>query len=179
MQNTRTNVSITFGLILVIGFFAVSGFISYWNTRVLTANSSMVTHTHEVITSIDSVTTLMKDAETAQRGFIITGDEAYLQPYLSAITAVGTRLQSLEALIDDNPGQQTRIPVVRSYIDLKFGELAESIEVRRTVGFEAARKIVATDRGKNAMDNLRKELSEIKEVEQELRALRLAEMKEA
>ena len=83
-QNLKSEIPILLGLPAIILFFVGSGFVSYWNIRILSRNTAQIMHTHEVILSLDNLLSAMKDAETGQRGFLITGDEKYLTPYDTA-----------------------------------------------------------------------------------------------
>jgi len=167
------------GLAAVVGFFVVSGLISYLNTRTLNRGIEQVTRTHEVLVALDDVVSLLKDAETGQRGFVITGDERYLVPYSAALIRVEERISDVERLTRDNPTQQARIPLLRTQVGVKLRELDETITLRRTQGFEAARAVVVTDRGKAAMEASRAQVELMEEGERALRLERMAEMKSA
>ena len=114
-----------------------------------------VAHTYAVTTELAEMLSTLLDAETGQRGFLITGEDRYLAPYTTAIAAVREHIDSVAALTADNPEQQTDVTRIRTLAAEKLAELEESISVRRTVGFAAAQRIVATDRGKRTMDELR------------------------
>ena len=79
--SAQRNYRLVLGLVATILFFAVSGGVAYLNTRTLGDGATLVTHTHEVLSALDDVFGYVKDAETGQRGYIITGDESYLEPY--------------------------------------------------------------------------------------------------
>src|SRR5262249_7788438 len=103
-----------------------------------------------------------------QRGFIITGDASYLEPYQSALTAIKTTFGDLKQLTLDNPNHQRRWAAMAPLIDSKLAELRETIELRRTQGFDAALKVVQSNAGKSIMDQLR---SIATEADQEAQAL--------
>jgi CHASE3 domain sensor protein len=63
-----------------------------------TLSERWVTHTHQVLSAIEAVSSELKDAETGQRGYLLTSKEAYLEPYLSALSNVPVRLHELERL---------------------------------------------------------------------------------
>jgi CheY-like chemotaxis protein/CHASE3 domain sensor protein len=175
----RTNLPLALGLAAMIVFFLGSGLVSYRNSKFLADDAEMVAHTHEVITSLELIISMMKDAETGQRGFVITGDERYLQPYLSAKAGIDQTVARVESLTADNPDHIAQIAPVKQHIHAKFAELEETINLRRTQGFEAARDIVVTDRGRTEMDLLRAKVSEMEKAEYVLREKRLAAMKDA
>jgi len=174
-----TGLSLIIGLGTMILFFIVSGVVSYSNIRTIYSDAQLVTHTHEVLISLSDVLSLVKDAETGQRGFIITGDDNYLALQTIAAGRITERINDIQQLTADNPRQQARIPILRSRIKSKLDELEETISVRRTNGFDAAREIVLTDRGKIAMDEIRGLVSEMENEEKRLRQSRLAEMTSA
>lgn len=166
-------------LVATLLFFVVSGIVSYLNTSTLTNNALLVTHTHEVLTALSDVLSLMKDAETGQRGYVITGDTAYLEPYASAGTQIEERLNDLQKLIRDNPAQQARLSTLRARIKVKQEELKNSLSIREKDGFEPAREAILSDRGKMAMDAIRAQVEEMRDEERDLRRARLLEMDNA
>ncbi|WP_020473594.1 response regulator [Zavarzinella formosa] len=163
-------------LAFVLSLFLASGFVSYFNTRTLSQGARQVAHTQEVLSALDDVLSLAKDSETGQRGFLITGDDRYLAPYSTALTRIDERVGEVERLTDDNPAQQARIPVLRARINVKLRELEETITLRRATGFEAAKAVVVSDRGKNAMDEIRTQVMAMQQEEKTLLARRLDEL---
>ncbi len=178
-QTAKHDPSIMFGLVAIILFFAASGGISYWNIHILYDDAQRVAHTHEVILSLENLQSLVKDAETGQRGFLLTGDEKYLAPYTASLTAIEEGLSNAQRLTMDNEAQQGRIPNLREHIRVKMAELRETIFLRRSKGFDAARALVVTDRGKGEMDSIRTIIGTMQQQERLLRRQRLAEMEKA
>src|SRR5690625_6394570 len=72
------------GYAAMLALMAIVGIVSFTNTSALVTNSEWVEHTHEVITETDAVLASLSDAEAGQRGFVITGVQAYLEPYTAA-----------------------------------------------------------------------------------------------
>ena len=178
-RQNRADLPLFTGLAAVVGFFIVSGIVAYWNTRTLSRNAQQIAHTHEVLTTLDDIQSLMKDAETGQRGYILTGDSRYLEPHTLAVVRMKDKLNEVERLTVDNHDQQARIPLLRDLITAKLAELDETITLRRTQGFDAAQKIVATDRGKATMDGIRDQAELMEREERELRSRRFGEMESA
>ncbi len=160
---TRTGIAL--GLFGALSLFVVIGLISCLNTRTLSQEAESVTHTHEVLSALDDILSLAKDAETGQRGYVITGDEQYLKPYHEAAERIYERIDELARLTGDSGEQQQRIPVLQSRVDAKFNELKESIELRREEGFDAAQKLVLSDAGKNAMEAIRLQVTTMEQAE--------------
>ena len=180
-SSSRTKVELwtTIGLALVLAFFLISGVTAYRNIEVLRTDSEKIWHTHEVLVSLDDLLSTTQDAETGQRGYLLTGNDRYLQPYQNAVSAVGSRIEEVASLTKDNPTQQANLGPLKLHIDAKLGELAETIELRRTKGAEAALAVVTTDRGKVEMDAIRTQLDVMRQEENRLRDIRLAEMDSA
>src|ERR1700748_1697916 len=76
------------GVAAALLFFLVSGAVSYSNVQTLQADNDKIVHSHDVIAALDSLLALVEDAETGQRGFLLTGSDRYLQPYDNAVPKV-------------------------------------------------------------------------------------------
>lgn len=161
--------SITFIFLLVIAL------IGHYQSKKISDSEQWVTHTHEVLTALEGVTSELKDAETGQRGYLLTSEKAYLEPYHSGLINAPARLQELEALIADNPQQQLRTAQIRILADKKLAELAETVQLHRSGKLEAAIALVKNDLGKNLMDEVRVVIEEIRADEKILLEERLAQ----
>ena len=167
---------VSIGLLAVFGFFLVSGAVAYFNIRTLWEDNQQIVHSHQVISVLDETLSTMKDAETGQRGYLLTDNEHYLEPYNAALTAIKVQLDQLSRLTRDNAKQQERIGPLQQHIEAKLAELAQTIELRRSKSLDAALAVVVTDRGKIEMDAVRAQLSLMDQEEADLREKRLAEM---
>ncbi|MBW8828359.1 MAG: CHASE3 domain-containing protein [Burkholderiales bacterium] len=175
----------TFGRKIALGF-AVSfllllgiGIVAYRGIDSLTRTSHLVTHTHNVLEHIAGLLSQIKDAETGQRGFVITGDEAYLEPYHSAIGSTTKLIKELRDLTADNPNQQKRIDTADSLVAAKLAELKRTIDLRRQAGLEPTIKVVGGGEGKRAMDDLRRVAEQMEHEERELLKQRAEEVEAA
>jgi methyl-accepting chemotaxis protein len=142
--------------------------ISYRNTDHLIENDAWVAHTHQVRLELADLLSELKDAETGQRGYLITGDDNYLAPYQSALGSIKLTFDDLRKLTADNPDQQRRLTAISPLIDGKLAELKQTIDLRRTQGFDAAAKVVVSNLGKNQMDQVRALLAEADQEERDL-----------
>lgn len=156
------------GFAVPLALMAGIGAVSFTNTQHLVKTSDMVEHTHEVLGSTDGILSSLKDAETGQRGYLITGVDAYLAPYTAAQTDVQTHIDAVRKLTSDNAAQQGRIGDLEPLVAAKFAEMQETIDVRDDDGFEAAQAIVVSDKGKVVMDQIRALLDEIRGDEEAL-----------
>jgi methyl-accepting chemotaxis protein len=160
------------GYALALVMLAIIGATSYWHITRLIDAAGLKTHTYEVLQSLESLLSSLKDAETGQRGYIITGEDRYLEPYSAAVTMLGQITKNLRTLTADNLNQQRRLDVLEPWIAAKLAELKETIDLRKGSGFEAALQVVRIDTGKKIMDDARKVVSEMGEEETLLLRLR-------
>ncbi len=141
--------------ISVLFALAANTAVSIYNVSELIGNDIFVDHSRQVLAQLNLLLSDLKDAETGQRGFLLTEDESYLQPYLLSRTNAPARLQTLKSLSANNTNRLARLAEIEQAITDKFSELEFSIEVRKHVGCEAARSIVMLGYGKTKMDDIR------------------------
>jgi len=138
----------------------VVGVTSYQSTAKLTETAAWVTRTYQVRALLADLQSTLKDAETGQRGFLITGAPRYLDPYQAALKTIDSELAALKQLIIV-PTQQQRMEQLQPLIAAKLAELKQTIDLRRDQGFEPARRVVLTDKGKLVMDQIRALVAEM------------------
>jgi PAS domain S-box-containing protein len=119
-----------------------------------------IARTHQLIEGLEQTLSLAQGMETGQRGYIITGKQEYLQPYLRAVPRIDPQVNAVQSLLDDDAERQ-RLVALRSLLVKKQAELASSIDLRRTKGFDAAQAAVANGEGKLFMDRARKIVDEM------------------
>ena len=146
-------ISVGFSLTMVI--VLVLGVISYRSSRFLLQSGQQVTHTHDVLRQIDLVLSTLKDAETGQRGYLLTGIDRFLEPYTAAVQRVNADIDELRRLTADNAAQQRRLDAIQPLVKNKLDVLVENIDLRRQRGLDAAAAAVKTERGKRIMDDIR------------------------
>jgi signal transduction histidine kinase len=147
---------------LLVGVLAMDG------ARRARAVTAWVDHTHQVIETADVLQTRIVDAETAQRGFLITGDEQFLGPAEGAREDVARALASLRALTRDNPSQQARLDSLDPVVARRFGFIAEGIRLRRSAGLPAAAEFMRRGGGRVAMDEARALVGRVRSEENRL-----------
>jgi len=99
---------------------------------------------------------MLKDAETGGRGYLITGEERYLEPYRNSLPAIQRDIDELRNLTADNANQQRRLDSLEPLVSEKLGVLKETITLRKEKGLQAALQVVLSDKGKTIMDEIRK-----------------------
>ncbi|WP_315388368.1 response regulator [uncultured Stenotrophomonas sp.] len=166
-------------LLAVMVFFLGSGYLAGKNIQTIREGSALVIRSQETMNAMGDVLSAVQDAETGQRGYLLTGDESYLEPYRTALAVASTRLEAMESALADDPAQRDRLKLLARRVQDKLDELHETIELRRTQGFEAALAVVNSNSGKAAMDDIRARLAAMRAIELDKRAERLAEMESA
>ena len=173
---SRTELWTAFGLAVVLAFFVTSAIIAYRNVEMLRGNSQRIWHTHDVMMALNELMALTQDAETGQRGFLLTGKSDYLKPYEIAASESASRIETVRDLTRDNPTQQSNIKTLERQITAKFEELEETVRLRRDGSQAEALAVVDTDRGKIEMDAIRRQIEAMRNEEDRQRDLRLSEM---
>jgi methyl-accepting chemotaxis protein len=164
------------GAIPIAAAIVLSGAVSFGYNYLLKESGKAVDHTFLVLSKIDATSLRLQDAETGQRGFIITGEDAYLAPLFAAEDQIVRELSDLDGLISDNAEQSTRIATLQGLASAKFHELKDTIETRRPDGFESARLFVLHSSGKEMMDRMRSITGEMREKEHGLLDMRLSHL---
>ncbi len=127
-----------------------------------------VLHTHDVLEESGLLLSYMVDAETGQRGFLLTHQDHYLKPYIVGISQARLSLNRLRTLTIDNSSQQIRLNSIEKLMTKKFDELRDTIELTRNDKGDEALTIVKSNVGKHFMDDIRGVLHEFKAEEQRL-----------
>ncbi|HLX23660.1 MAG TPA: CHASE3 domain-containing protein [Usitatibacter sp.] len=140
---------------MLLVFFAANIALDASNVERLRVQSEWVVHTRAVRGALEAVISLVKDAETSQRGYLITGNDSYLGPYRGALDAIEPAFSTLSDLIADNPEQQATLAELRAHVKAKLDELEHTIALRRERGFDPAREVVMSDVGMVEMARIR------------------------
>jgi len=152
---TKVRIGLGTTLLAVI----VLGGITYRNAQRLIDTSHSVEHTWEVREELQDTFFSIVQAESSSRGFVITGNERYLDPYYVATSQIGNRLAHLQELLAAEHQQQATFQILQDTIRLKLELQEETIRTRRKQGDDAATKLVMSGRGKTLMDEIRRVVS--------------------
>jgi signal transduction histidine kinase/DNA-binding response OmpR family regulator/CHASE3 domain sensor protein len=167
------------GFLLALIAVMVIALLSYQSLQVTAASSTSLAQTIEVLARLNSVLSTLKDAETGQRGYLLTGKDSYLEPFLTAKAALPGEFNALRGLFADSPEQKRRLDELESLSALKMGELGETVDLRRAGQADAALAAVLTDRGKIYMDRVRAAVANLDSMERQQIAQRGQEWRNA
>ncbi|MFN4117326.1 CHASE3 domain-containing protein [Acidovorax sp.] len=112
-------------------------------------------------TAVNTLLQSMLDAETGQRGYLLTGDESYLEPYDKAVGSVQTNLDRLRAQFMSSPADMQEFALLSRQISRKLAEMELSLRLRRQGNEDAWKFILHTDVGKEHMQAIRKHAQEL------------------
>ena len=158
-----TKIGSGFALALVI--MVIIGAVAHRSIGTLTETAGWVDHTHIVLERLATLIQALVDAETGQRGYIITGENNYLEPYQASFGVIDKDVRDLRELTKDNANQQHRLDLLQPMVAERIASLKEGVALRKEKGFEGARDWVATGKGKIEMDAIRKAVAEMRDDE--------------
>ena len=157
--------AIAAGLWVALGILALLSASDYWSTRTFLVTSEEVNHAHEVVEQLDHLLAEMTDAETGQRGYLITGSVRYLAPYERATARIADTLHAIRVLTADGSAQEERLNRLVPQVASRLAIMRETMDLYDREGLAAARQHVLTDRGKTVMDDIRKLVGEMDRAE--------------
>jgi signal transduction histidine kinase/DNA-binding response OmpR family regulator len=127
---------------------------------------SAVGETRQIMTALATLQQTVTDAETDQRGYILTGDNVYLEPFAEALRLVPGRLARLRDLMRSLPDWQARLADLERAINAKLGELRQTIDLYKDRGPDAALAVVRFGIGKDLMATIRRLMTEFADLEE-------------
>lgn len=173
----RTQIAL--GYLLALILMAVVGIVPYRSLGSVQETSKWVTHTQDVLKQAEVAQGLLKDAQIGQRGYVITGDDVFLEPYRDALGRLPAAMDELRRLSRDNPQQQQRLAALQPVIAERLEYARSVVELRRTGGLEAAAQVVREGRGRELSMQIRDMFDEFTRIETELLARRNADAERA
>ena len=167
----RQRLKIAFNKTTILGFAIVLvslgmiSFNSYYSVLDISVATDQRGQTKQTLLAIDNVFTTIKDAETGQRGYLLTGKLKYLEPYSLAISRSAAEFKLLEQALTNEPAQLSKLENLEALVGEKFAELAQTVKLRKEKGFQSALDIVLSDFGQNKMDDIRYLIADIQGVQ--------------
>ncbi|NBB15255.1 response regulator [Caulobacter sp. SLTY] len=141
------------GLIVILA--VLTGWMAFSHVTALRESRRWERHTFEVLDTARGVFSLIQDAETGQRGYMLTRDETYLEPYRAAIAKLPAQTARLRTLIRDNPGQAVTLKEIERALGLRLAIIERTTDLARNGDMAGARDMVESGRGKVQMDRVR------------------------
>jgi signal transduction histidine kinase len=163
--------------ILLLSAFVVVGlntWLAFRSVNSLVQSEYWVDHTWQCANQVERVMSSVKDAETGNRGYLLTGDDSYLEPYVAATHDLPVELNHFEKLTSDNPAQLARLQEMRVVIDRRLELLRQGIDLRRRGSVDSGHALILTGTGKTEMDHLRRIADQMEASERTLLQQRIA-----
>lgn len=156
------------GFLIALVFLLLTGVSAWWSEHENGATFDSFDHTHRVNDTLDEILVEMLNIETGNRGFAITGDDAFLRPYQAGIIAVPKAFETAKKLMSENPRQQQRLAALEPLIEEKLNHAGEVIKLRRSSNAAAALQIISQGQGMKTMEEIRKVIVALKGEENQL-----------
>ncbi len=150
------------GFCLTTVVLLIVGAVAFQNTKAFVSAVEERRQCYQELGGINEVSSLLKDAETGQRGYLLTGQDRYLTPYTDADARLNGSIEKLRELFAGHNQQEQKIAKIQKDTDIKMSELRETIALRKDKGFEAAQQVVLSDTGRSAMQELRELVNALK-----------------
>jgi PAS domain S-box-containing protein len=174
MQTFYKRFSVILGFAVLLLILVVNAFVTRRELGIQTGMESWVYHTQQVLSELGRIELLVRNAESAQRGFLYTGDRRHLAPYNDSVGFVLPQIDAVAQLTADNPTEQARIPELRRITQAKMDELAQTISLYNAGKPGEAKAVVLSDRGLQLMNELHALVAEMEADETALSAARTA-----
>jgi PAS domain S-box-containing protein len=149
-----------FGLLLVV--LVLNGIVVSRNTTALHATQVRVIDLHKSLIDVETLFSVLKDAESNARGYVITGDDEFLTAYQSNLATVPVLMQKLSKVLVDNGSQTERLQELDRNVESRLAQLQSVIAARTEGGFDASRERVQTGEGLEKMGRVREVIDQIK-----------------
>ena len=166
-------------LIAALTIVSLNAWFAFRSVDTLLRSEGWVEHTWQVIDQVEIMISSAKDAETGSRGYLITGDDSYLEPYYAALAELPHEMDQFKKLTVDNVSQQARARDMQAILDQRLSLLQQGINLRRSGRADSMQAMVLTGTGKVQMDHLRQLGDEMENEEHRLLSLRTADARTA
>lgn len=156
-QRFLTNLVFIISLLIFLSI----GYISYTNASNWITTIDLVAQTRETLLSCQKIISLSQEAETSQRGYLLSGDTTFLPPYSVAVAATEDELQKIRYLHINNPTISRRLERIERLVEKRIALLKKNIEIRNRQGPEAVLRQLKTREGDKVMEVLQREIAKL------------------
>ena len=167
MKNTF-NLRIIAGFVLALAIWLTIGTLLYRNTSEQAQEARWLSHTYDALAKTQELLLRLTDAETARRGFVMSGRDRFLSHYSNAVERAYTAFSELRALTGDNPRQQQTCDALQPLVEQRFAVFAESIALQLKPEKDAAAQLRFTEKGQEIMEYIRRLTAEMDAAERGL-----------
>jgi PAS domain S-box-containing protein len=172
MRSIHKRLGVITGFLIILALLAINTAILRHQLAVQVGNQEWFSHSRRVVQELRNTESLVKDAETGQRGYLYTGKLDYLAPYNLAVGQIDSHLDHLTVEIGDNSRQQIQVANLRVLIHQKLAELAQTISLYQSGDTAGAKALVTSDKGFKIMEGIRSLVSQMEQEETRVGELR-------
>jgi PAS domain S-box-containing protein len=172
MRSIHKRLGVITGFLIILALLAINTAILRHQLAVQVGNQEWFSHSRRVVQELRNTESLVKDAETGQRGYLYTGKLNYLAPYNLAVGQIDSHLDHLTVEIGDNSRQQIQVANLRVLIHQKLAELAQTISLYQSGDTAGAKALVTSDKGFKIMEGIRSLVSQMEQEETRVGELR-------
>ena len=165
MGSIKKRFGVIAGFVVLLALLALTTAILRRQLAIQVGNQEWLSRSRRVVQELLSIGSLLKDAESGQRGYLYTGKLEYLAPYSLAVGQIDAHLKNLSAQIGDDPPQQANVSRLRVLIHQKLGELKETITFFQAGDKNGSRALVMSDEGFNLMSSIRRLIDQMEQEE--------------
>ena len=164
-----------YGLAAALILMIASAVIAYRSVDRFAARADLVQHSHVVINQTNVLLSELKDAETGSRGYLLTRDKQFLEPYEQAVRVLPAQLQTLKALTRDNADQQQAVAALGQLTVRQLAILRQGIALEPQIDHDRNAQVVAIAlQGKRVMDEIRAVVGRLTADEEQILSRRTA-----
>jgi methyl-accepting chemotaxis protein len=149
------------GFFLAVMIFLVVGAVSYRSTTQLVAASDLRRQAFEILSQLGNVLSAVQDVQVGQRGYALTGEEDYLEPYEAALGRIGGHMQQLRRLTVNDPDDQRRLDALDVAVGNYLALARDIVDATRTKGAEAGVSMIRSGKGEALSNDVRRVVGEI------------------
>jgi PAS domain S-box-containing protein len=164
MRAIHKRFGIIAGFVILLVLLAINTVVLRHQLAIQVGNQEWFSRSRRVVQELRNTESLLKDAETGQRGYLYTGKPEYLAPYTVAVAQIDSHIDNLALQIGDNAAEQTRTSDLRGLVHQKLAELAQTISLYQSGDTAGAEALVMSDKGFSIMESIR---SLVRQMEQE------------
>ncbi len=156
------------GMVLSLAILATAGWHAQRNMAAMVEADRLVTRTYVANEQIEHLLMALQDMDRSVRGYLITGQEEFLQPYLAALPESAKRLAALQAQSRKTPALAQRLAGLEPLVADRLALWKETLELRQSKGFEAAQALVATGKGSALTEDIRRQMAGVQQEQDQL-----------
>lgn len=154
---------IAIGGALIVTFLAINAAVSFQSGQRLYQMEQSINHTYQALDTVDAALAALVDAETAQRGYVITGERRYLDPYRKTIASIDQRFSTLDQQVSGDPRLAELAAELRQLANDRLRQISDVLAARQR-SFDEAQQLIAMNLGIELMDRIREVVQQMNQI---------------